>query len=254
MSANNKSKRFNDRIFVKGGGGGEKAPIPSMPSASHDDITLLALQLSCPQRWEPGQHQKFESVHEIQNLVAITVETRHFSSLIVLGSNNSKNIFTDLATTISKQLHSIIKSAQEKIYFIEVFRLIDPTQLPWDFFVKMSDFCFMQENPKGPVFCGYFRLEKTNDDERFESRAVQTLVEGEVLEQDVYLYFKKNNRYIKIAKKGEPVQQKQIDRLSSGGVTDLYMTADQGIETQQRRVRLILLELQEDYSLMVNAG
>lgn len=249
-----KKRHSEDKIFVKGGGGSAKAGPSSVPTANHDDVTLLALQISCPQRWEPDKHQKFDSIHEIQNLVAITVETKQFSSLIVLGSNSSKNIYTDIAANLSKQLHSIIKSALEKIYFIESFQLVDPSQLDWDFFVKMSDYCFMQETSKGPVFISYFRLEKTNDEERFESRAVSSLVDGEVAEQDIYLFFKKNNRYIKIAKKGDALEKQKMDRLSSGGVTDLYMTSDQGVENQQRRVRHILLELQEDYSTMINAG
>lgn len=250
MGLKNK-KSFTDRIFVKGGGG--SVP-PSRKATGHDDITLLALQLACPQRWEYGENAKFENVNEVCNLMAVTVETRMFSSLILVGTNGSKKKIESVVTPLTTQLQNIIKSAQEKIYFIEAFSLIDPKQLEWDFFLKMSDYCFMQETPHGEAFMGYFRLEKTNDEERFASKSVETMVEGEVAEQDVYLFFQRNNRYIKILKKGEAVEKKRIDRLQSHGVKDLYITADQGVEMQQRRVRHILLELMEDYSTLINAA
>ncbi len=249
----NSKKSFTDRIFVKGGGGGPQAQTPRK-STSHDDITLLALQLACPQRWEPGENQVFENVHEVFNLTAVAVETRLFSSLILVGTSGSKKEVDAVIPQLISQLNNIIKSAQEKIYFIESFQLTDPTQVDWNFFVKMSDYCFMQETAHGEAFIGYFRLEKTSDEERFASKSVETMVEGEVAEQDVYLFFQRNNRYIKILKKGEAVEKKRIDRLQSRGVKDIYISADQGVEMQQRRVRHILLELLEDYATLIDAA
>jgi len=251
MSSKPKKKPTSDLIFVKGSVEGSPS---NLKPVQHDDITLLALQLSCPQRWEPSAKQKFENVHEISNLIAMTVETRMFSSLIILGSAHNKTNFDSFAANLSKQLLNIIKSAQEKIYFIEYFQLSDPAPLEWDFFVKMSDYCFMNETPKGPAYIGYFRLEKANDEERFSNRPISSMVEGEVVEQDVYLHFAKNNRYIKILKKGESFEKNKIDRLESKGVKDLYVSSDQGVEAQQRRVRLILLDLLDDYSTLVGAS
>jgi hypothetical protein len=37
-------------------------------------------------------------------------------------------------------------------------------------------------------------------------------------------------------------------------VKDLFITADQGVEMQQRRVRHILLELLEDYATLIDAA
>lgn len=250
MSGKAKKKPASDIIFVKG-------PVEGSPSIlkpiQHDDITLLALQLSCPMRWEANA-KHFENVHEVTNITAITVETRMFSSLILLGSGSNKISFEDIAETLSAQLGSIIKSAQEKIYFIEHFQLLDPSQLSWDFFSKMSDYCFMQENPKGPAYVGYFRLEKTKDDERFANRSISSMSDGEVTEQDIYLYFAKNNRYIKILNKGEALEKKKKDHLELKGVKDVFVSSDQGVETQQRRVRLILLDLLDDYSILTGVS
>ncbi len=251
MSEEVKKKASSELIFVKGGDEGLPTNLKLL---QHDDITLLALQLACPIRWEPDTKQRFENIHELLNVVAVTVETRFFSSLILIGSNNSKVSFLDLASDLSKQIGNIIKTAKEKIYFIESFQLLDPAQLEWNFFVKMSDYCFMQETSKGPFFTGYFRLEKTKDDERFTNRTIHSMSEGEVAEQDIYLYFAKNDRYIKILKKGETLEKTKIDRLESRGVKDLYISSDQDIETQQRRVRLILLDLLEDYSSLTGAS
>lgn len=247
-----KSRKTTDRIYVKGGGGPQKAP--SRKNASQDDITLLALQLACPQRWEPGENQVFENIHEICNLMAITIETRLFSSLVLVGAGSTRQNVKNVVAGLTTQLQNIIKSAQEKIYFIESFPLVDPSQANWDFFVKMSDYCFMQQTGNGEAFISYFRLEKTNDDERFATKAVENMVDGEVAEQDVYLFFQRNNRYIKILKKGEAVQKNRMERLQSRGVKDLYVSADQGIEVQQRRVRHIILELLEDYATMIDAA
>lgn len=250
MSGKAKKKPASDIIFVKG-------PVEGSPSIlkpiQHDDITLLALQLSCPMRWEANA-KHFENVHEVTNITAITVETRMFSSLILLGSGSNKISFEDIAETLSAQLGSIIKSAQEKIYFIEHFQLLDPSQLSWDFFSKMSDYCFMQENPKGPAYVGYFRLEKTKDDERFANRSISSMSDGEVTEQDIYLYFAKNNRYIKILNKGEALEKKKKDHLELKGVKDVFVSSDQGVETQQRRVRMILLDLLDDYSILTGVS
>lgn len=243
-------KKPSDTIYVKGAVEGSPSLLKPI---QHDDITLLALQLSCPMRWEANA-KLFENVHEVTNITAITVETRMFSSLILLGSSTAKVSFEDVAESLSAQLQNIIKSAQEKIYFIEHFQLLDPSQLSWDFFAKMSDYCFMQENPKGPLYVGYFRLEKTKDDERFANRSIASMAEGEVAEQDVYLYFAKNNRYIKILRKGEALEKKKKDHLELKGVKDLFVSSDQGVETQQRRVRLILLDLIEDYSTLTGAS
>jgi len=257
MSAKPKKKSSSDLIFVKGHDENShvrnESGATNLKPIQHDDITLLALQLSCSKRLESSAKQHFENVHEINNIVAITVETRMFSSLILIGSSSSKVTFLDLAAKLSKQLHSIIRSAHEKIYFIEHFQLLNPSQLDWNFFVKMSDYCFMQENSKGPSYVGYFRLEKAKDDERFANRSITSMSDGEVAEQDVYLYFAKNNRYIKILNKGEALEKRKIDQLESKGVKDLYISSDQGIETQQRRVRLILLDLLEDYSTLTSA-
>ncbi len=246
MSGKAKKKPASDIIYVKGS-------VESSPSIlkpiQRDDITLLALQLSCPMRCEANA-KHFENVHEVTNITAITVETRMFSSLILLGSGSNKISFEDTAEALSAQLGSIIKSAQEKIYFIEHFQLLDPSQLSWVFFAKMSDYCFMQENPKGPAYVGYFRLEKTKDDERFANRSISSMSEGEVAEQDIYLYFAKNNRYIKILNKGEALEKKKKDHLELKGVKDVFFSSDQGVETQQRRVRLILLDLLDDYSIL----
>lgn len=249
MSGKAKKKPNSDMIFVKGAVVGSPSHLKPV---QHDDITLLALQLSCPMRWEANA-KHFENVHEITNITAIAVETRLFSSLIILGSGSTKVSFEDIAKTLSAQLESIIKSAQEKVYFIEHFQLLDPSQLSWDFLVKMSDYCFMQENPKGPTYVGYFRLEKTKDDERFANRSVASMNEGEVAEQDIYLYFAKNNRYIKILKKGETLEKKKKAHLELKGVKDVFVSSDQGVETQQRRVRLILLDLLDDYSTLTGA-
>ncbi len=243
-------KSSADRIFVKGGGG----PTPARKPTSHDDVTLLALQLACPQRWEHGENHHFDNLTDLHNLSSIIVETKHFSSLIVVGSNSSNRKLDSVITPLSHQLRNIIRSAHEKVYFIEHFTLTDPTQVEWDFFLKMSDYCFMHETPKGPAFVGYFRLEKTSDEDRFATRSVESMAEGEVAEQDVYLYFQRNNRYIKILKKGEALEKKRYDRLQSGGIKDLYVTADQGVELQQRRVRHILLELLEDYATLIGAA
>lgn len=245
-------KPTSERIYVKGGKG---APSSSQRAqAKNDDITLLALQLACPRRWEITDKSAFENVHELQNIIAITVETKMFSSLVLVGTNSSKYKVDSFIEPLKAQLRNIIKSAHEKLYFIETFHLVDPTTLDWDFFVKMSDYCFLQETPQGEAFVGYFRLEKTEDEDRFASRSMDSMVEGEVAEQDVYLFFGKNNRYIKILNKGESVEKKRIDRLQSKGVKDLYVSADQGVEMQQRRIRRILLELLEDYSTLINAA
>lgn len=246
MSGKAKKKPASDIIYVKGTVDGTPSILKPI---QHDDITLLALQLSCPMRCESNA-KHFENVHEVTNITAITVETRLFSSLVLLGSGSNKVSFEDTAEMLSTQLRNIIKSAQEKIYFIEHFQLLDPSQLSWDFFVKMSDYCFMQENPKGPAYMGYFRLEKTKDDERFANRSISSMGDGEVAEQDIYLYFAKNNRYIKILNKGEALEKKKKDHLELKGVKDIFVSSDQGVETQQRRVRLILLDLLDDYSTL----
>jgi hypothetical protein len=244
-------KPSNDRIFVRGGGG---PGVPTHRPTNHDDIALLALQLACPKRWEHGENPFFDNLTEVYNLTAITVETRLFSSLIVVGTSSASKNIEALIQPLKVQLYNIIKSAHEKIYFIEHFNLGDPKNLEWDFFLKMSDYCFLQESVHGSALLGYFRLEKTNDEERFATKSVDSMGEGEVAEQDVYLYFQKNNRYIKILKKGEALEKSRKDRLQSRGVTDFYITADQGLETQQRRIRHIILELLEDYATLVNAA
>lgn len=238
-----------ERIYVRG----KLGPNQVRKAPNREDATLLALQLACPKRLEPGEHKAFEDVHEIQNLTAITVETKSFSSLIIVGTNNLKANLASVLKPLTTQLEVIIKSANTKLYFIEMFPLVDPANLEMDFIMKMSDSCFMQETPMGQIFFGYFRLEKVSDEERFANRSVETMDEGEVAETDVYLFFNKNNRYIKILKKGETMAKERLDRLQSRGVTDLFVTADQGVELQRRRVHHILLELLEDYATSLNA-
>ena len=249
MSIKNKKNDLG-RIFVQGG----KSQKADHKAILQQDVTLLALQLACPQRWEPGGNALFDDTHEIYNLWALTVETKLFSSLIIVGTNSSKKKIDASIKPLKLQLQNIIKSALEKVYFIESFQVSDPQQLEWKFFTKMSDYCFMHETTQGSSFISYFRLEKTNDDDQFSPRSMDSVVDGEIVEQDVYLFFKKNNRYIKVLKKGDAVEKKRMDRLQSKGINDLYITADQGIEIQQRRVRHILLELLDDYAALIGAA
>ena len=248
---NSKNKKIDSgRIFVKGGAS-QKA---DHKAALQQDVTLLALQLACPKRWEHGQNNLLDDIQEIHNLWALTIETKLFSSLIIIGTNNSKKKIDAIIKPLRIQLQNIIKSAQEKVYFIESFQVSDPQQLEWKFFTKMSDYCFLQETAQGASFISYFRLEKTNDDDQFSQRSMNSVVDGEIVDQDVYLFFKKNNRYIKVLKKGDTIEKKRMDRLQSKGVNELFITSDQGIEIQQRRVRNILFELLEDYAALINAA
>lgn len=242
-------KTYAEKIYVRGKG---EAPQSRKPQG-RDDISLLALQIVCPERFEPGEHSSFEDTHEIYNITAIVIETKSFSSLVLVGSDFPKNDLSSLFSPFVEQLKGVIKSSGAKLYFVENFKLGDPAHLELNFLLKMSDYTFMQETPHGCAFYGYFRLEKVTDEERFASRSVASLDDDEVAEHDVYLYFKKNNRYIKIVKKGESLEKHRRDRLQSKGVDELHFTADQGIENQRRRVHHLIHQLLDEYATLDNA-
>lgn len=244
-----KQKPNVDKIYVTGRAGVGQ----HKKSSAREDVILLALQLACVSRIEPGESIIFDNTSEIHNLTAITVETKNFSSLIIVGVDDPKVDVTFLLEPLVNQLRSIIKSSKTKLYFIETFPLIEFVTLEWRFVDAMSDFCFLQETPAGNAYFGYFRLEKLSDEDRFASRSVESMNESEVAEQDVYLYFKKNNRYIKILKKGDSLEKERHSRLQSKGVTNLYVSADQSVEMQRRRIQHVLFELLNDYSSKHNA-
>ena len=249
MSAKSK-KASAERIYVRGKSG----PSQVRKAPNRTDATLLALQLAFPERLEPGEHKAFEESREIHQLTAVTIETKNFSSLLLIGSDNPRVNLHPFFKPLVQKLENIIRSANSKLYFIEYFSLNDPDHVDLDFLVKMGDSCFLEETPHGNAFFGYFRLEKVSDEDRFASRSVDTLEAGEVAEHDVYLFFNKNNRYIKILNKGETLEQERKDRLQSRGVVDLFVSADQGVELQRRRVHHILLELLEDYATNTNGA
>jgi hypothetical protein len=45
-----------------------------------------------------------------------------------------------------------------------------------------------------------------------------------------------------------------MNHLQSKGVRDLYVSSDQATEVQQRRVSIVLLELLEAYSSLINVA
>jgi hypothetical protein len=242
-------KIVSDKIYVRGKGGAS----PSRKEPVREDVSLLALQMVCTERFEPGEHTSFEDTHEIYNITAIIIETKNFSSLVLVGSDFPKNNLNPLFAPMVKQIQDLIKSSGAKLYFVENFQLVDPNHLELNFLMKMSNYCFMQETPQGCAFYGYFRLEKLGDDERFAGRSAATLGDDEVVEHDVYLHFKKNNRYIKILKKGESLEKHRRDRFEAKGVTEFFFTADQGVEVQRRRVHHILHQLLDEYASLDNA-
>ncbi|MEY4615286.1 MAG: hypothetical protein RJB66_246 [Pseudomonadota bacterium] len=245
-----KSKKgYSEKIYVRGKGSSSQGRQTQM----RDDVSLLALQMVCTERFEAGEHVSFEDTHEIYNITGIVIETQNFSSLILVGSDFPKNNLKPIFEPLLKQLQNVIKSSGAKLYFIENFQMNDPTHLELNFLVKMSNYCFMQETSHGCAFYGYFRLEKMADDDRFASRSVETISPDEVAEQDIYLHFKKNNRFIKIVKKGESLEKHRRDRLELKGITDLFFTADQGVDVQRRRVHHIILQLLEEFALLDNA-
>jgi hypothetical protein len=226
MSTKIKKPYQSDKIFVKGKQQAKKA-------VSMDDIGLLALQISCPYRSEIKSDDLSGNSEPLGDFFCINIETRTTSAIVFIGTYDDIEV-DEVVNRLKDQMFNVIKSSNEKIYFIEVVK-IKMTPVPFvEILTHFGEYTFLWQMPNVDMVVSYIKLEKKMDSEKFESVDLNKLGE-EVSQVDLYLHFPRNNRYIHYVKKGVKLEKIRKDRLTQKGVKNLFSPKDQPLDRQRKR-------------------
>jgi hypothetical protein len=238
MNVKNKKPFQSDRIFVKGKQQTKK-------SQSLDDIGLLALQISCPYRTEIKIEDLSGDMEHIGEFYCVNIETRSTSAIIFIGTYDDISI-DEIIKKLYDQIYNVIKSANEKIYFLDVLKInVEPVPFV-DILANFGQYTFLWQLPTADMIVSYVKLEKKVDSERFESVGMEQINES-VSETDLYLHFPKNNRYIHYLKKGNKLEKNRKDRLNQRGISKLFTPKDQPANKQKKRAETVISDLHKKY-------
>jgi hypothetical protein len=245
MNAKAKNPFQSDKIFVK-----NKAVVNK--SSSRDDLGILALQIACPFRTEIKVEDISANIAPLGKFVCLNLETRFSSGIIFVGTYDDIAI-DDLVKKLRDQVYSVIKSANEKIYFLDIIE-IEMEPVPFiEILTNVGDCVFLWQLPKVDVIVGYVKLQKKDDHERFESINIEE-IENRISDSDLYLYFKKNNRFVHYLKKGGKLDNQRRERLNKRGINNLFVSKDQPFSIQKLRVQSIIEDLLNKYLVQKKAG
>lgn len=234
MNAKIKKAHQSDKIFVKGKQQKKK-------STSMDDIGLLALQISCPYRIEIKTEDLSGDSEPLSEFFCINIETRTASAVIFIGTYDEIGI-DEVVARLKDQILNVIKSSNEKIYFLDVVK-INREPIPFvEMLVRFSEYTFLWQMPNVDMVVSYIRLGKKLDSDKFESVGLDHIGD-EPSQVDLYLHFPRNNRYVHYLKKGVKLEKGRKDRLNQKGVKNLFSPKDQPVDRQKLRVEAIIADL-----------
>jgi hypothetical protein len=219
----------------------------SKPNIDENDLLLLAIKLSCQKRTELIYNPSLKSQAKVNSLQCISVETKNHSAIIFMGTNTGAN--TDLfAQQLTEKLKAVLKSAHEKIYFVDMFT-IEITNLSLHaFLAAMGHYTFSTLGAGLEVVVAFYKNEKQNDNNRFMPVSLELISDNDPSQNDLYLYLKRNNRYIKYIIQGRPLTKRIRDRLIRRGIRDLYMQVDQSLNIQQQKAEELINSLLKDFN------
>jgi hypothetical protein len=238
MNIKNKKSLKSEKIFVKG-----KHQVKK--NNALDDVGLLALQITCPFRSEIKVEDLSGDMDPIGEFYCINLETRTTSAIIYIATYDDVEI-EESVKKLQDQILNVIKSASEKIYFLDVIRMnINPVHFV-DLLANFADYTFLWQMPTVEMIVGYVKLEKKSDAERFEPVNLDHILDV-FSETDLYLHFPKNNRYIHYLKKGNKLEKSRKERLDQRGVKNLFLPKDQPAKKQKLRAEAVIVDLHQKY-------
>jgi hypothetical protein len=218
----------------------------SKTSIDQNDMLLLAIKMSCQKRTELIYSPVLKGQAKVNNLQCISVETKNHSAILFIGSTSGANIKL-FSNQFGDKLKAVLKSAHEKVYFVEKFT-IDIAGLPlYAFLAAMGSYTFSTQYGGKELICSYFKNEKQNDNNRFTPISLEIVSDKDPVQNDLYLYLKRNNRYIKYVKQGQSLSPQIRDRFLRRGIHDLYMQTDQELNIQQQKATELIESLLKDF-------
>jgi hypothetical protein len=238
MSAKGKKTFQSDRIFVKSK---QQAKKPQ----TMDDIGLLALQISCPFRSEIKIEDLGGDMESLGEFFCINIETRSTSAIVFIGTYDDVEL-DEIIKKLHDQVFNVIKSANEKIYFLDIVKMsVEPVPFV-DMLANFGDYTFLWQMPNVDVVVSYVKLQKKHDTEKFDSVGMDEIKDSPA-ETDFYLHFPRNNRYVHYLKKGNKLEKSRRERLDQKGVKKLFTPKDQPANKQKLRVEAVIADLHEKF-------
>lgn len=230
-----------DRIYVTG-----KVKPRALPS---DDIMGLAIKLANPAREELEYTPQLKSLEKVNFVEVLNLETKKYSGFMLAYANSPGAAQRYLEKHMAEKLSGVLRSAGEKIYFMQYLKVQLEAPLAVEAFMAVqSGLSFYTSFQNTKVALAYFQKPKQKDEDRFLPLSLDLIGEGEKLENDMFLHFKRNNRYVKYVKKGGELDAKSREKLQKKGFTDLYIQSDQPLSIQEQLIQENLTELIRDFN------